>query len=73
MIQRFITGLSIGAAVTGVCYALATATAVHIAGSVAPESVRSGRMDSSGAAKPGDPRWKAIRNWTAGERAARAS
>jgi hypothetical protein len=73
VIQRFITGLSIGAAVTGVCYALATATAMHLAGSVASESVRSGRMDSSGAAKPGDPRWKAIRDWTAAGRAARAS
>ena len=73
MIQRFITGLSIGAAVTGVCYALATATAVHIAGSLATESVRSGRMDSSSAAKPGDPRWKAIKDWSAAGRAARAS
>ena len=73
MIQKLITGLAIGAAVTGVCYALATATAVHVAGSVASESVRSGRMDSSSIAKSGDPRWKAIRDWTVAGRAARAS
>ena len=71
MIHRFITGLSIGVAATGVCYALAAVTAVHIAGSVAPESVRSSRMDSS-TTKSGDPRWKAIRDWTAGARAAPA-
>jgi hypothetical protein len=73
VIRRFITGLSIGAAVTGVCYALAAATAIHIAASVAPESVRSGRTDFSGGAKIGDPRWNAIRDWTAVGLAAPAS
>jgi hypothetical protein len=73
VIPRFVTGLSIGVAATGVGYALAAATALHIAGSVAPESVRSSRMDSSSAASAGDPRWKAIRVWRAGARAAPAS
>ena len=73
MIHRFVTGLSIGVAATGVCYALAAAAAMHLAGSLAPESVRSGRMDSSNGAKSGDLRWNAIRDWTADVRAAPAS
>jgi len=44
VIRRFITGLAIGLAATGACYALAATTASHIATAIASESVRSARM-----------------------------
>jgi len=61
VIPRFITGLAIGVAATGVCYALAATTASHIAGAIAPESVRNARLGAfDDMAKLRDGRWSSI-------------
>jgi hypothetical protein len=65
VIHRFITGLAIGVAATGVCYALAATTAGRIAAAIAPESVRNARMGTfDDTAKRRESHWTAIKDWS---------
>jgi hypothetical protein len=72
---KFLAGLSIGVAATGVCYAVAATTAAHIGAAVAPEAVRNARMrDHSSAATLRANPSTAIKDWwISGARVARAS